>query len=594
MLLRELTDAATGRETAPGGEEARTLAALVKSDVSVAEGYVVRLGSERPEERLGAAIEGALAQGEVVRLRPLFPSRAVAMRLTRALGPLPDLRQGDWGGPLRDLLDALRSSELREVLDTELEALHVRVIPADASPAGRAASADPHRGDPDEVSVWSRDAAGAPWRVDRRSTRVAEAGDGLSVVIAESAADLADRAQLALGYPVEVEWCTQDTRVRLLTVRPLTLQPKFAEGSWRRLALVAADEGTVAPLAIDALDRALGASKGAPSVEVSVRRIYARPYRRRERATLLGRSKSASLGRAAAAAARATAEAAPLLSDASKFERAYPPIIASLDAVDLRAEGNVALIECLRERHRIVADAFLLLDRAREQTRRVLEALECAAGPLPRETYGALAAPHVVESRRVIHDRLLTLADRAQNQPYGLLSPTVREEWDRAREDLATIRPLGIDVTPEPIGSSDAALVEAFDFLPRARARETARAAAIARVLELARTQSLGLPRVALARSLGALLDGVARAKGGISEGLAAALLRLRRAALEVGRRLEDEAILDAPVDALYLGLDELTEALGGEPGAYAARVRLRREDDARWANFEAPRRLGQ
>ncbi len=41
-----------------------------------------------------------------------------------------------------------------------------------------------------------------------------------------------------------------------------------------------------------------------------------------------------------------------------------------------------------------------------------------------------------------------------------------------------------------------------------------------------------------------------------------------------------------------YMDVEELEQALEGEPGAYAARVRLRREDDQRWARYEAPRRL--
>ena len=70
-------------------------------------------------------------------------------------------------------------------------------------------------------------------------------------------------------------------------------------------------------------------------------------------------------------------------------------------------------------------------------------------------------------------------------------------------------------------------------------------------------------------------------------------MLRLREAAVEVGARLVDQAVLEEAEDALYLSLDELEEALRGEPGAYAARVRLRREDDLRWAAFDAPRRVG-
>jgi hypothetical protein len=69
-------------------------------------------------------------------------------------------------------------------------------------------------------------------------------------------------------------------------------------------------------------------------------------------------------------------------------------------------------------------------------------------------------------------------------------------------------------------------------------------------------------------------------------------MLRLRNAAREAGRRLADAGLVDEPDDALYLSLDEIDQGLAGEPGAYAARVRLRREDDARWAKWTAPRRI--
>ena len=66
----------------------------------------------------------------------------------------------------------------------------------------------------------------------------------------------------------------------------------------------------------------------------------------------------------------------------------------------------------------------------------------------------------------------------------------------------------------------------------------------------------------------------------------------MREAAVVAGERLCDAGVLETPEDALYMDVEELEQALEGEPGAYAARVRLRREDDQRWARYEAPRRL--
>jgi hypothetical protein len=121
---------------------------------------------------------------------------------------------------------------------------------------------------------------------------------------------------------------------------------------------------------------------------------------------------------------------------------------------------------------------------------------------------------------------------------------------------------------------------------------ERARREASRRLLATARSRPLGRSREAIAGSLLVLLGRVAHAKGRLAEGLASAMLRLRRGACEAGRRLCDMGVLDGPEDALYLHLAEIEEALEDEPGAYAARVRLRREDDARWARFEAPRRI--
>ena len=52
------------------------------------------------------------------------------------------------------------------------------------------------------------------------------------------------------------------------------------------------------------------------------------------------------------------------------------------------------------------------------------------------------------------------------------------------------------------------------------------------------------------------------------------------------------DGLLERAGDALYMTLEEIEQALEGELGAYAARVRLRREDDRRWRNFEAPRMI--
>ena len=167
-------------------------------------------------------------------------------------------------------------------------------------------------------------------------------------------------------------------------------------------------------------------------------------------------------------------------------------------------------------------------------------------------------------------------------------------EWDRVRASVAGVRPLGIDVRPGAFGDTDAGFrtelqrVAALDI----DANERARKDAMRRLSATARGRDMGRSREGLVSSLGGLAERVAVVKGVVAEQLAASLLRLRAGALAVGERLVERTVLDHPSDALYLTLAELEEALMGEPGAYASRVRLRREDDARWANFEAPRRV--
>ncbi|MDQ3033736.1 MAG: hypothetical protein M3Y87_15065, partial [Myxococcota bacterium] len=94
------------------------------------------------------------------------------------------------------------------------------------------------------------------------------------------------------------------------------------------------------------------------------------------------------------------------------------------------------------------------------------------------------------------------------------------------------------------------------------------------------------------ARSITIGLAQLAEIKGRIGEALASAMLRLREGACAVGAHLVEAGVLDEVDDALYLDLSEIEDALSGEPGAYASRVRLRREADARWRHFDPPRRL--
>ena len=582
-------------DAASMGEEARDLARLVAGGVACAPGVWARLSSTDPLERLSKLVTRVTLEHECVRLRPLFSSRGASARFSRKAIPLDITDPGDIDDRCAGLIETLKSEDLAVALGAGISNVQVRIVGGMSAPAGFAASADPTRGDPDEVRVWLAGMSAEAWRIDRRSSRVSHEGARLDASLAESIADLADRAQLVLGRPVEIEWCLVKSRPAIVSVRSLHLTPSFAKGTWKRVALVAADEGTVAPLAIDALNRALSSEDG-PSVEAHVRRIYARPYRQHPRDPSLGLAEPHSLIRASAQCASVAAEVTPVVAECARYERQSSARQTAME-VDLKTLSAELLMQTLRRRQKSVAEALMLLDKSRRATVSVLKALEAVVGPLPRECYPALAALSPCRQRRQINDRLKAMARKleARGDFEVPTDAALLAEWTQLRNDLSNVRALGIDVMPREYGRSDRTLLSGLQSLPSDhRAVQRARKDALKRLRHTAGLRGAARPREALVMSLGVLVSRVARAKGGVSEGLAVALLGLRRAACEVGHRLERKAILDRPNDALYLGLAELEEAMAGEPGAYASRVRLRREDDSRWEWYSAPRRIGR
>jgi hypothetical protein len=411
---------------------------------------------------------------------------------------------------------------------------------------------------------------------------------------------------------------------------------------------MAEDEGTVAPLAVDAVDKALGRDDPSDD-EPRVRRVYSRPYRRIDPATD-GSSTAASHGRegdgaalagmrppagapdastgrvgragrslplealralgggplprALARAVRVASDAAAPLGAAHAFGRDAAARLAARDRVRLHDLGDDALVDELRERRRLVVDALVLLERARVATLAALPAIEALTGAVPRDAYLALAAPRTTRARRRAHERLARLGEALTRAGYrpGLqpatLPPALRRQWDETAALVARLRPLSLCVLPEAYGASDAHLERVVFAPPPAsphaedERREAERAAAERRLAVTARARSFGPAREAAVRGVCLGLSRLADAKGEVADWHALALLSLRDAALVAGARLAESGILEDPEDALYLEVDEIADALAGEPGAYAARVRLRREDDQRWRAFEAPRRL--
>jgi hypothetical protein len=290
--------------------------------------------------------------------------------------------------------------------------------------------------------------------------------------------------------------------------------------------------------------------------------------------------------------------AAPLLA-ATRFDRAVDEALAVFDEEDVRLLDDGALVASLRARQRLAVDAFALMDRALRASLAILPVLETACGTVPRDAFADLAALRITRARRRALERLARLAERIETEhgrlvEAGALAPPLRARWQESLRAVRMLRPLGIDVCPLAMGADDAQLGLALRAggAKSHELRERARRDATRRLLATARGRPLGAAREALAGAMLVLLSRVADAKGTVGDGLAAALLRLRDAAVEVGRRLVDAGILDAAEDALYLDLTEIGDALAGEPGAYASRVRLRREDDARWSHYEAPQRI--
>ena len=596
--------------TQPVAEELRDLGELLRASVHVCgAASVVELVGERASETLAATIAAKAAAADAedassnwhVRIRPLAPTRVLESRFADprysiTVGPKDDVREA-----ANRFVELVGDSSSLASLGGSLSRLRALVFFAFGDAIGQAASVDPDRGDPD--LLWSWQKREAPWVVDRRTARVVRGGEGsLDDRGASLVADLADRAQLALGSPVEVDWVLRgDGSYAVVGVRPLRVVPAFTSSPFRILTLVASDEGTVAPIAVDALDRALSRDD-LPSDEPRVRRIYARPYRRQDGPERVRRSSSgaiAGVGGLGLRAAQIAKDVAAPLNAVRTFERGLDRRLRLLDRVDLGELTDDELVTALWDRHKLAVEAFVLLDRHRLATIAVLGALEMAGSPLPRETFPAIARPRMTRSRRRAVQRLQELAKKIVNEHgelvhYDALARPLRGKWQKAREESRDLRPLGIDVLPDAFGASNedmyGGLATALQFDEAKSRRE--RKLEVERVLAAARGRSLGRSRETLASSLLLLQSRVSKSKGVAIEGLAAALLRVRRAALQVGERFVDRDLLDEPQDALHLYLPEIEEAMAEEPGAYAARVRLRKENDARWASFRAPRRI--
>lgn len=590
------------------GGEAFDLARLVEAAVPVCPGWVISF--DTPPSDIAPVIAAALREPPraraplgsqppppptrtCVRLLPWFRTPALAARGEQGWPAQADLFDpSEVAGRLAALWAAV--ADLGAGLGSTQGALRLRAIRCDEGPSGSASSVGRDDGDPSEVAVWL---PGRPaWTLDRKSMRVVDPGQGaLPRTVIERAADLADRAQLGLGRPVEIDWVLSGGRVVVAAVRPIAPSWRFTDESGRLVSLLWDDEGPIAPLAVDALDKALR-EESDPRDEVRVRRVFARAYRKVE----VGRTRRAErthpLAEAAARAARVVRDVARPIAAARAFERTLDDRLGAFDADDLRREGDAELARALRERQRVVIEAEELLDRSRKATSAVIGALEASLGTIPADCVDGLAAIRRTRARRRLDERLAKAAKELGELPTEVdpVPAALRPRFAELRRELRSARPLGLDVRPPAYGGSDAALAAGMRAAleQRGERAEQAQKDAIRRLMATARARPLGAGRAALARSLTVMIERLSEAKGTVADGLAAANLRVRDVAVEIGRRLVERGVLDEPEDALYLYVAEIQEALSNEPGAYVARVRLRREEDARWRAFEPPTRL--
>ncbi|MEM6959062.1 MAG: hypothetical protein AAF645_25500, partial [Myxococcota bacterium] len=358
------------------------------------------------------------------------------------------------------------------------------LVPVDAERRGKARSTS-DQGDADEVRVWNF-ASKTPWRVERRSSRVSVPGEGLDRNTVEAVADLVDRVQLAEGQPVEIDWGVQEGRPVLLGCVPLRfgVVPGPGPGAWRRVSLTLDDEGTVVPLAIDTLDRAL--RRGEDGESAAVERVFARPYRRRGQPSVRGRLRR--LGGAAAHAARVSAEVAPLLAEVQRHHARFEIDREQL-RTDVGALNDKALAAHLGRWQDLAGGPLRLLDRTRVMNRDVLGALESVCGMLPRDVAVSLSMPQFTARRHAVHEELVELARLSEGRSASALDGDARAAWKRARSALSDVRALGIDIRPQAFGASNAGLLRAIArrFEERSGAREQNRRAAAEHANQLAR-----------------------------------------------------------------------------------------------------------
>lgn len=469
---------------------------------------------------------------------------------------------------------------------------------ASEAPTLRIASCDPTDGCPD-VMVLSAMDGGTRLLIERASMRPLEGQEhDWSFDLIDHASTLCDRAEHALGGPIVLELCGEPRALACTSARSLVPAPAFLPAPYRLVSLLSHDEGPIAPLAVDAL--ALGLERDA---EAGVLRVFARAYRRVSDASQASDRPRPSLVAATRRAAEVAIDATEPLGEARSLRAAIVQRCIELDAVDLTRLPSSSLGRALRARRDLVAQPEAWLDRARAATGAALDALRDAVGAIPDDVIADLVAVRAPEDRRRREEELARLgreaiaacagdATRLAALAAGEFPARMHEPAEALRSRLADTRPLGLDVRPLPYADTLSTLAIAADALARRDDPEDRRKHAHDAIVALGPRGVSSPARQGLIRGLLSLFDRLASAKGEIADATALALTRLRIGACEAGARLVEEGILEQPEDAVYLSVAELEDALRGEAVAFASRVRARREEDVRFRNLRAPRRL--
>ena len=476
---------------------------------------------------------------------------------------------------MEDASSVLMSSHEDEALKAAIETIGRR----SSSPSSFiVSSCDPDDGCPDAMVVSRLDGS-ARVAVERSSMRPLEGQDvELDSQIIDRATSLCERIELSLGAPVSLELAADGGVIRgarwLGTVG-------FLPAPYRLVSLLTRDEGPIAPLAVDALCAALE-----PDLSRGVVRIFARAYR-----CVDGKPKAldgrASLVQTTRRAAEVALEATEPLGESKSLRIAMLERCMDFDGVDLSRLPSSSLGRALMQRRELVLAAERWLDRARASTGAAVAVLQATLGDVPATQLAELVAVTPSADRLRREGEIAALGKTLQKDALDARD-LARVEELRAR--LGDFRPLGLDVRPLPFGHSSETLIaharRMANATPLHESREAARAVVIALVPRL----SPG--RQGLVRAMLSLLDRLAVAKGEVADALAHGLLRLRACANEIGVRLVNDGVLEDAEGALYLTSEELESALCGEAVAFASRVRVRTEEDARFRSFPPPRML--